>query len=220
MHQKMVFRWLPIITSGAFFAFIPVFFFIFPQHLSSENPLENLPNAIQTLKNASAAETPEDSSPKITTPQKKNLEPQIRLKIPKIQIDTVLESVGLTDTGAMGVPQNPAYAAWFTNGPSPGEIGNAVISGHSGAWGKHTKTVFNDLYQLQKGDLVYITNPKGEIIPFKVMDKKNYDHHADASEVFTPHDAKAHLNLITCEGVWDPVSQSYPQRLVIFTERK
>jgi len=33
-------------------------------------------------------------------------------------------------------------------------------------------------------------------------------------------DAKAHLNLITCEGVWDKVSKSYSKRLVVFTDRE
>ena len=28
----------------------------------------------------------------------------------------------------------------------------------------------------------------------------------------------AHLNLITCEGIWNKVNDTYPQRLVIFTD--
>jgi hypothetical protein len=52
-----------------------------------------------------------------------------------------------------------------------------------------------------------------------VREIQRYDPNADASSVFSSNDGKSHLNLITCEGIWDEVSQSYPQRLVIFTDK-
>lgn len=58
----------------------------------------------------------------------------VRLKIPKINIDAAIESVGLTPEGAMDVPKSHTNVAWFNLGPRPGEQGSAVINGHFGWW--------------------------------------------------------------------------------------
>ena len=76
----------------------------------------------------------------------------ISLKIPKINVNTTIEQVGLTLAGAVDVPKSPPNAAWFDLGPRPGEIGNAVIVGHYGAWKNGQKSVFNNLNKLKKGD--------------------------------------------------------------------
>lgn len=137
----------------------------------------------------------------------------IRLKVPKINVDAVLEHVGLTADRAMDVPKDPAYVAWFELGPRPGEKGSAVISGHSG-WRNGIPAVFDNLHKLQKGDKVYVENGKGVITSFVVRELRTYGENEDASDVFGSSDGKAHLNLITCEGVWDKVSKSYSKRLV------
>jgi len=51
-------------------------------------------------------------------------------------------------------------------------------------------------------------------------DLVRYGLNDDASIVFDSNDQKAHLNLITCEGIWDEVKKTYPQRLVIFADRE
>lgn len=144
----------------------------------------------------------------------------IRLKIPKIKVDTALEYVGLTPQGAMGIPKSPSKAAWFNLGPRPGEIGSAVIDGHYGVWKNGKKTVFNNLDKLRKGDKVYIIDQKGAVITFVVRESKSYNSKMDATDVFISGDGKSHLNLITCKGVWNKVTKSYSRRLVVFTDRE
>ena len=143
----------------------------------------------------------------------------IRLKIPKINVDTTVESVGLMSDGTMGVPKGPTNAAWFNLGPRPGEKGSAVIDGHSGHWKNGAPTVFNNLYKLIKGDKVYVEDNMGETVAFVVRDSREYDPEADASDVFGSSDGKAHLNLITCEGTWDKAQKTYSNRLVVFTDK-
>src|ERR1035437_8837175 len=46
----------------------------------------------------------------------------VRLKIPKIKADAIVEYVGLTPEGRMDVPKGPAEVAWYKLGPRPGEI--------------------------------------------------------------------------------------------------
>ncbi|MFA5022342.1 MAG: class F sortase [Patescibacteria group bacterium] len=152
--------------------------------------------------------------------QQVNLGFPIRLKIPKINVDTALEHVGLTSQGAVDVPKDPANVAWYDLGPRPGQNGSAVITGHYGWWKDGRVGVFNNLSKLKKGDKVYVQDEKGVTTTFVVQEFRSYDQNADAWDVFGSSDGKSHLNLITCEGVWNEVFKSYTKRLVVFTDKE
>jgi LPXTG-site transpeptidase (sortase) family protein len=141
-----------------------------------------------------------------------------RIKIPKIKVDAAVEYLGVTPTGAMDVPKGPDDVAWFDLGPRPGEIGSAVIAGHYG-WKNNIPAVFDNLYKLKIGDKIYIDDDLGSTTTFTVREIGMYDQNGDASSIFDSSDGKAHLNLITCEGVWNVASKSRPNRLVIFTDK-
>lgn len=142
----------------------------------------------------------------------------MRLKIPKINVDSAVEYVGLTSDGAMDVPKERANAAWFDLGQRPGESGSAVIAGHYGRENRKG-SVFDDLHKLRKGDKLYVEDDKGVIVSFVVRESRRYDPDADAIGVFSSNDGKAHLNLVTCEGEWDESAQQYSKRLVVFTDK-
>ena len=142
----------------------------------------------------------------------------VRLKISKINVDAVVEYVGFSPDGAMDVPKERTNVAWFELGPRPGESGSAVIVGHYG-W-KNKSSAFDNLYKLRKGDKVYIEDDKGVIISFVVRENRRYDPKADASDIFGSNDGESHLNLITCEGIWNKDSNSYSERLVVFTDKE
>jgi LPXTG-site transpeptidase (sortase) family protein len=144
----------------------------------------------------------------------------IRLKIPKININIALESVGLTPQGAVDVPKDPANAAWFNLGSRPGDNGSAVITGHYGWWKDGTSGIFNNLSKLKKGDKIYVQDDKGTIITFVISEFQTYDPNADVPEVFNSNDGKVHLNLITCEGVWNKSAKQYSKRLVVFADKE
>jgi LPXTG-site transpeptidase (sortase) family protein len=141
-----------------------------------------------------------------------------RIKIPKIKVDAPIINAGLTVSGELAVPKGPAEAAWFSLGPRPGEIGNAVISGHYG-WKDNIPAVFDNLSKLKKGDKVYFQNENGTTTAFVVRSVKVYGQNAKAPEVFISTDGKAHLNLITCGGIWNKTQKSYSNRLVVFTDK-
>ncbi len=151
--------------------------------------------------------------------QEKSFGLPVRLKIPRINVDAFVEYVGLTSDGAMGVPKERINAGWFNLGPRPGENGSAVIAGHYG-WKNGIPAVFDNLNNLQKGDKIYVHDEKGATTVFVVRESRRYDPKADASDVFGSNDGKPHLNLITCEGVWNKVSKTYSKRLVVFTDKE
>ena len=143
----------------------------------------------------------------------------VRLIIPTIKVDALVEYVGLTPDGAMDVPKGPVNVAWFHLGPIPGEKGSAVIAGHYG-WKNDIPAVFDDLYKLKIGDKIYTVDNLGATSTFVVGEIGTYDKNEDAINVFSSNDGKAHLNLITCQGIWNVASNSRPNRLVIFTNKE
>src|SRR5680860_1576548 len=144
----------------------------------------------------------------------------MRLKIPKIKVDALVESVGIIANGEMGVPRGSNNVAWFNLGPNPGEIGSAVIDGHYGIWRDGKPAVFNDLTKLKIGDEILIEDGNGSTTTFTIRGFKSLNDDEDATSIFTSSDGKAHLNLITCSGEFDKISKSYPSRLVILSDKK
>jgi len=139
----------------------------------------------------------------------------VRLMVPAINVDATIQNLGVTAKGAMEVPSNTTDVGWFKLGPHPGEKGSAVIAGHfNGENGE--AGVFTNLYQLKGGDKLYIEDDKKTSITFVVRESRIYNP-GYADDVFSGSDS-AHLNLITCDGVWDGVKKSFSKRLVVFTD--
>lgn len=143
----------------------------------------------------------------------------IRLKIPRIRVDAPVEQVGVIPGGIMGAPKGPDSVAWFNLGPRPGEKGSAVVAGHSG-WKEGIPAAFDNLYKLRKGDRIFVEDGQGGTATFVVRELRTYDPKVNDGDVFGSNDGKAHLNLITCEGVWNSVSRSFSERLVVFTDKE
>lgn len=142
-----------------------------------------------------------------------------RLEIPKIKVDAALDYVGVTSKGELGVSPGPANAAWYDQGPRPGQTGNAVIDGHFG-YKNHIPAVFDNLHALQKGDKLYIKDIKGLTTIFVVRELRTYGSNDYAPAIFRSSDGKAHLNLITCQGDWNKTQKNYPSRLVVFADKE
>ena len=139
----------------------------------------------------------------------------MRLTIPAINVNAIIQYVGVTSKGEMEVPSNATDVGWFKLGSRPGEIGSAVIAGHFD--GKNGEAaVFFNLYKLKVGDKLYVEDDKGISITFVVRESRTYNL-GYAEEVFSSND-KAHLNLVTCDGVWDGAKKSYSKRLVVFAD--
>lgn len=143
----------------------------------------------------------------------------IRITIPSISVDTVINYVGLTADGTMDILPDPNKVAWYSLGTIPGDIGSAVIAGHYG-WLDNKPSVFNEIHTLKSGDEILITNENKLVLAFIVTKIANYNPTADASSVFKSNDNKSHLNLVTCSGVWENSKKSYSDRIVVFADKK
>lgn len=142
----------------------------------------------------------------------------VRIKIPLLAVDTEFVRVGLTASGEMDIPKGPTEVAWYELGPRPGEVGSSVVAGHFG-WKDGIPAVFDHLDKLHKGDKIYIENENGTTTTFIVRETRTFGENDDASEVFVSGDGIAHLNLVTCQGVWNKNNKSYSERFVVFADK-
>ncbi|MDR3547729.1 MAG: class F sortase [Candidatus Pacebacteria bacterium] len=142
-----------------------------------------------------------------------------RLKIPKIGVDANLVYVGLTPQGDVGAPEGPSDAAWLDLSKRPGEAGTSIIDGHFG-WKDGISAVFNNLSELRVGDKLYVEDENGTTTTFVVRALQTYGEHQNPSNLFASNDGMAHLNLITCEGIWNAAQKSYSERLVVFADKE
>lgn len=140
----------------------------------------------------------------------------VTMIISKLNIQTSVEVVGLTETNYMDTPKQAANVGWYMHGPKPSEKGTAVIAGHYDT-PSGRPAIFYKLDSLEAGDEVEVISEnavrsifvvqKKSLIPYEGFLKKT---------VFAETDGKT-LNLITCDGIWDPKKKSYTDRLVIHT---
>lgn len=141
----------------------------------------------------------------------------VRLQIPRLQVDAKTDSLGLTKSGDMASPNNIADAGWYKLGTMPGNEGSAVIAGHKTGF-KGEPGLFTNLGKLREGDIINTIDEKNQVIRFVVREVKNYEQNENSSEVFTSLSG-AHLNLITCTGSWSKTTDSFSERLVVFTDK-
>lgn len=209
MKLKINSDFLSFISIGVGTVFSLIFFLNLNYHSSTQDFY------IQPALSASNQPTSGKITPTLVKP-----EIPVRLKIPKIGVNVNLEQVGLTPQGAVGVPKSKLNAAWFNLWPRPGEIGSAVIVGHYGIFKNGIVTVFNNLSKLKIGDKIYVVDKAGVTTTFVVRKFQIYNSNEIATNVFNSTDGKSHLNLITCNGIWDKVSKSYSKRLIVFSDKE
>ena len=214
---------MAVLTGFLFSLGLIIYFIEQDYNLFASRQIQN--NSVASIKNVVVLPEPGRVNSELLigannlpTEERVNLGLPVRLRIPKINVDAFVEYVGLTSQGEVGIPKDPANAAWFDLGPRPGENGNSIIVGHYG-WNNNIPAVFDNLYKLKSGDKIYIEDEKGAIITFIVRESRRYDPGADVSYVFNSNDGGGRLNLITCEGIWNKVSKSYSKRLVVFTDK-
>ncbi|MEH7441190.1 class F sortase [Bacillus sp. JJ1122] len=157
------------------------------------------------------------SNGKVISESIKSIDPY-RLQIPSIDVDTLIENVGLLDNGQMGVPESFETVGWYERGPKPGERGNAVLAGHVDS--KKGPAVFFYLKKLKEGDEVIISDKRGKSLTYKVKGVKSYPTELSPVNEIFDYSYQSNLNLITCTGIYDRTTGNHSERLVVYTSLK
>lgn len=141
----------------------------------------------------------------------------VRLKIPTIGLNSVVEPVGVLQNGQMGVPTKYDRVGILTPWTKPGEKGNAVMAGH---FDHYTgPAVFYGLRKLKPGDDIYVSNRSGTELRFRVSQVESYETaKAPLEQIFNQSGDIPQLNLITCAGKFKKKTQEHSRRLVVFSK--
>jgi LPXTG-site transpeptidase (sortase) family protein len=139
----------------------------------------------------------------------------VRLRIPVLGITTPLDRLGRQADGVIAVPDSPTVAAWFDEGPRPGQPGPAVVVGHVDS--RRGPGVFFRLNQMKPGQAVYVDRADGTTVAFAVtsvarVPKTEFPTEKVYSPTLTPS-----LQLVTCGGNFDRSRRSYVDNVIVFT---
>ncbi len=139
----------------------------------------------------------------------------VALHIPAIGLSVSLSSLGVNPDGSVQVPDNIVQPGWFRLGPTPGQLGSAVILGHVDNF--TGPGVFFELRTLASGDLVDVSLTDGVVAQFVVNAVVQYSKpDFPADRVYTSHGSSA-LQLVTCGGTFDHQTGSYLSNVVVYT---
>lgn len=165
----------------------------------------------------SAASAPPVSAPPVSaSPAVLPRSLPVRVRIPAIGVDSALMGLGLQADGSLEVPAEGFPAGWFTGGPTPGELGPAVLAGHVD-WGG-LPGVFYRLRDLAEGDQITVDRRDGSAAVFRVSQVLRFAKDAFPTRAVYGNIDHAGLRVITCGGAFDHAARSYVDDLVVFAD--
>jgi sortase (surface protein transpeptidase) len=139
------------------------------------------------------------------------------LAIPAIGVSQKLLTLGLRPDRTVEVPapSDAAYPGWYRLGPTPGQVGSAVILGHVDSL--QGPAVFYQLRYLEQGSRVDVRLRNGAVAHFEVQRVATYPNDEfPARQVYSSHGYPA-LNLVTCGGAYDKANGGYQSNVVAYT---
>ncbi|MFI8085330.1 class F sortase [Kitasatospora sp. NPDC086009] len=140
--------------------------------------------------------------------------PPVRIRIPRIGVDSALTDLRVQSDGHLGTPDDPQVAGWWNQGPAPGGPGAAVIVGHVDA--STGPAVFAGLSVLRPGDTITVDAADGTTSTFTVQALRSYAKDEFPDETVFGGSPDPSLRLITCGGTYDRSSREYLSNLVVF----
>lgn len=141
----------------------------------------------------------------------------VAVGIPAIDVTSDLLRLDLNDDGTVEVPPLEAddQAGWYQRGPTPGDVGPAVILGHVDS-AEHGPGIFFDLGALRPGDEVTVSRADGTVAVFAVDRIEVHPKDEFPTIAVYGNTAEPQLRLITCGGDFDSAERSYEDNVIAF----
>jgi sortase (surface protein transpeptidase) len=186
------------------------------------------PEAVETPTN-----TPEPTAtaePTATTPPSPTPTPYdgevASFRIPRFDVESAIENVGLTPNNQLDVPHDPHNTAWYGIYDRPGWGGNAVFSAHVDYF-PNIRGPFYDLARVEEGDIFVVVMADGTEYYYEAIRYERY--HVETipmGDLIWPEDkpeGEEWITLITCGGEFRQTSASgageYLHRDVVVARR-
>ena len=141
-----------------------------------------------------------------------------KIRIRSIDVTAPVMSVGLAADGTVSTPpmNNNNLAGWYSGGPSPGQLGPAVIVGHVD--GPRGKSVFYKLGKMRPGDKIQVNLANHRIAMFSVYSVEVYSKGKFPGDRVYGDYSRPGLRLITCGGKWVGGSTGYSDNIVVYAQ--
>lgn len=142
--------------------------------------------------------------------------PPVRLRIPKIGVNTPLMRLGLNPDHTLQVPplSQAQTAGWYRLGTAPGAKGPAVIVGHVDS--TSGPAVFYRLGRLRPGDTIRITRRDRRILEFTIDSIESVPKDSfPTNRVYGRLDYPA-IRLITCGGNFNRTTGHYTNNVIAY----
>ena len=111
-------------------------------------------------------------------------------------------------------PFHENITGWYKNGPTPGELGPAIILGHVDS--TRGPSVFWDLNKVNPGDEIVIEREDGQKVKYNVDRLERFDQNSFPTEEVYGNINNVGLRLITCGGTFNKEIDRYSHNTVVF----
>ena len=141
--------------------------------------------------------------------------PPTAIDIPSIGVRTSnLVDLGLAADGSLQAPRDFSSVGWYAAGPSPGELGPAILGGHVDS--HNGPAIFYRLGALRPGAKVAVSRKDGSTATFRVDRVQRFpkDHFPTALVYGSTN--RSELRLITCGGSFNQKTGHYVDNVVAF----
>lgn len=138
-----------------------------------------------------------------------------RLIIPAIGVDAAgIVDLWLRADRTMEVPANAGTVGWYTDSPTPGESGPALLAAHVDWQGR--QGVFHNLRELHPGDQVTVERADGSAASFTIQRVEQHPKDRFPTQAVYGHVEGPELRLVTCGGHFDQKAGSYRDNIVVY----
>jgi sortase (surface protein transpeptidase) len=139
--------------------------------------------------------------------------PPVKISIPSLGVEAIVEAVAEDPDGAMSAPSDPDEVAWYRLGPGMGVPGNAVFAGHIN-WAGRTRA-FGFLERLDLGDVIQVIDAQGRGFEYAVESSRWVRAEGAPIEEIFAQPTEPVITLITCGGEYVASRREYLDRLVV-----
>lgn len=142
----------------------------------------------------------------------------------KITIDSIglsarILRMGVESNNQIQSPRSSYDTGWYEGSNKPNENGLMFINGHVS--GPTKPGIFYNLKKLNAGDIITIEKGDGTLIKYQVVSKETLDlNNVDMQKTLRSIDVdKQGLNLMTCSGDYSAQSNTFNERLIVYSVR-
>ena len=147
-----------------------------------------------------------------------------RLIIPSINVDVPVTAKTVDKDGQMPSPDGPQQVIWYDFsalpglGGRPGIGGNTILAGHVDYHG-YGAAVFWNLRDVKDGDPITVRLADGTQYQYTARSNRVVDPTATSFNDIVASTSEDSLTLITCAGDFDPGTDNYDLRRIVWAVR-